>query len=724
MRKHLRRLHLYTILSLLCCLSPLAAQNQDWMNFTAANGIYNLYLAEDSLWIGTGGGLTSYNLNTSKMSYFNKANSPLPSNEIRDFMIDSQGNKWIGTKMGLVKISNNNWQIFNEANSILLSERINTITEDIYGIIWIGTSQGIVKYEQEELTFSIDLNRQLLHSYTRKLLGDQLGIMWAIDYYGRLLQIENDSVTVYDNTNPAVPIWWAWGLCLDKDNNLWFLLEDGIVKYDRSDFTLYDQNILPFNVSGLNSIFFDGENNMVIGHSNEILLFNGTNFIKIADAPAEEYYYLLEDEYNQLWLGSFWNGLFVWNKNNWSNVDIANSGFTENYVNRIIYSEEFESYFFMQTNNDLVRYNGNKWITFDTDSTKIPSEQNHDIVLDNNNFWIATWDTGLVKFNFKETELFNKENSPLKGNSLYALAIDKGNNLWISYADHAEDYYGLAKYDGGVWTLYDFQNSPIPERPISSLAVDHNNVLWIGTDSYHNTDAALIRFDGNIWTVYDQNNSNLPKSSIRIIKIDNNNNIWLGTYLGIVKYNHSNWVVYDIDAQYGFDYSGGPLDIDQDGNIWIGTWNEGIAYFDFNDLTIFNESNSALPDNFIRDIFVDKDQNVLIATNGGLAIYNDGGIKGILNRQAEMKKDFTLYHNYPNPFNNSTFIPFRLKKESKVKIILYDLNGKKINTVFNGKLDAGYHEFQFNSENLASGMYFYMFSNLNNTESRKMILVK
>jgi hypothetical protein len=69
-------------------------------------------------------------------------------------------------------------------------------------------------------------------------------------------------------------------------------------------------------------------------------------------------------------------------------------------------------------------------------------------------------------------------------------------------------------------------------------------------------------------------------------------------------------------------------------------------------------------------------------------------------------KKFTLSQNYPNPFNPKTNINFTLPNSDIVQIVVYNLNGKVVATLFNGKKDAGYHSLQWNASNIPSGVYF------------------
>ena len=86
--------------------------------------------------------------------------------------------------------------------------------------------------------------------------------------------------------------------------------------------------------------------------------------------------------------------------------------------------------------------------------------------------------------------------------------------------------------------------------------------------------------------------------------------------------------------------------------------------------------------------------------------------------------DFTLYQNFPNPFNPSTNIKFKIIKNSFVEITIYDIQGKKVKNIVGEQKPAGEYQITFNGTNLPSGMYFYQLS-INDIvrDTKKMILI-
>lgn len=66
---------------------------------------------------------------------------------------------------------------------------------------------------------------------------------------------------------------------------------------------------------------------------------------------------------------------------------------------------------------------------------------------------------------------------------------------------------------------------------------------------------------------------------------------------------------------------------------------------------------------------------------------------------------FSIRHNYPNPFNPSTTIRFGLPERAEVKLDVYNIMGRKIETLVNEERSAGFYTVPFNGNGLASGMY-------------------
>ena len=108
-------------------------------------------------------------------------------------------------------------------------------------------------------------------------------------------------------------------------------------------------------------------------------------------------------------------------------------------------------------------------------------------------------------------------------------------------------------------------------------------------------------------------------------------------------------------------------------------------------------------------------------------IDNNGAYKysGEVEVTLSVPKVFALNQNYPNPFNPTTTIEFTLAEDGMTTLKVYDMLGKEVTTLVDEDLEAGVlHQATFNASRLSSGMYFYRLENGNQTQVRKLMLMK
>ena len=79
---------------------------------------------------------------------------------------------------------------------------------------------------------------------------------------------------------------------------------------------------------------------------------------------------------------------------------------------------------------------------------------------------------------------------------------------------------------------------------------------------------------------------------------------------------------------------------------------------------------------------------------------------------------------YPNPANRYTTIEYAVPEVSNVKIQLYDVTGRLIESLVDGQLDPGYYQLRINTNNLASGIYFCSMETTEFEKVKKIILAK
>ena len=97
-------------------------------------------------------------------------------------------------------------------------------------------------------------------------------------------------------------------------------------------------------------------------------------------------------------------------------------------------------------------------------------------------------------------------------------------------------------------------------------------------------------------------------------------------------------------------------------------------------------------------------------------------------------EETVLLHNYPNPFNPETWIPYQLSAPAEVTIRIYATSGALVRTLGLGYQPAGIYQYRSRAaywngknemgESVASGVYFYTLTAGDFTATRKMLIRK
>ena len=149
------------------------------------------------------------------------------------------------------------------------------------------------------------------------------------------------------------------------------------------------------------------------------------------------------------------------------------------------------------------------------------------------------------------------------------------------------------------------------------------------------------------------------------------------------------------------------------------------------------------------EIFLQSDPAIVSDGNGGAIVaWEDGRASHyqyIRNLFVQRVNDFTtsvepeeqdpvavtfrLEQNYPNPFNPATRIRYSLSNVGRVKLVIYDILGRQVQILQNQVMNAGSHEVIWNGTTASglmasSGIYLYKLETDDQTEIRKMVLLK
>ena len=136
------------------------------------------------------------------------------------------------------------------------------------------------------------------------------------------------------------------------------------------------------------------------------------------------------------------------------------------------------------------------------------------------------------------------------------------------------------------------------------------------------------------------------------------------------------------------------------------------------------QSWSQFYENFAKTLFVHD--NYLYAGTGNHSTWRRPlpPIIGIKKTNNNIPFSFNLSQNYPNPFNPSTIITYQIPVNTNVKLSIYDITGKEVSTIFNGKQAAGIYQYTWDGTKYSSGVYIFKLETENYSASKKMVLLK
>jgi len=224
--------------------------------------------------------------------------------------------------------------------------------------------------------------------------------------------------------------------------------------------------------------------------------------------------------------------------------------------------------------------------------------------------WAGTED-GLVRFDGVRFVVFDTRNThELKSNEITALLAGAGNDLWIG-----TDGGGLSHYEEGRFTTYT-AGSGISSDAILSLYRDPSGALWIGTDG-----GGLDRFANGQFTVYSIRNG-MPDATVFSICGAADGGLWLGMRSGLVHFKDGSVRRYTtLDGLAGNEVHA--VYLAHDGSLWAGS-NHGLSRFAngrFQTYTV----RTGLPSNLILSLREDAAGALWMGTgDAGVARYYGG----------------------------------------------------------------------------------------------------
>ncbi len=86
--------------------------------------------------------------------------------------------------------------------------------------------------------------------------------------------------------------------------------------------------------------------------------------------------------------------------------------------------------------------------------------------------------------------------------------------------------------------------------------------------------------------------------------------------------------------------------------------------------------------------------------------------------------EFGIHESYPNPTNGPVRFSYGVESEGFVSLKVYDLSGREVAALVNGKMEAGSHQISWNTDKVSSGIYLVRLESGGMLNSMKVAVLK
>ncbi len=506
------------------------------------------------------------------------------------------GYVWAATDGGVIRwdISSATYEKYTSSDG-LHRNAVTGVAMDGDGNMWFGTEDpgestyllyglpAVSKFDGETWTRYGSV-REAVEAEYEAIRGTAVeNDLWMVDTEGRVWVVfplgvqafDGTKWTMYEPPNTLVEQ-EVTALAVDASGQVWVASRfaygqtGGVSVFDGHEWKQYrteDGLISPF----VSDIAVDRAGNTWFATDHGLSRFDGDQWTSYGTADGlagEIVHQVVVDPAGQVWIAAD-GGVSVLAEEGWQTLTVAD-GLSTELVHAIAF-EPTGTAWFGGWGGAVDRFDGDEWASYVVDD-ELPGYSVNAITVDGQGrVWLGTSGPDPVVYDGHDWKTYPGR-EPLSAGIIYAMASDSLGNIWF----HTSEGTGRLSSKDGSWTTY----STVME------AVEQNYQAVLGTNG-----------------------------RTRLWAIDDSDGVWVGA----ARYDGQSWLSYQ-DQEVLSQTEVTAVAIDEDGQVWFGTRDGGLVVLDGDTWSHYDQDNSSLTDNWIKDILINGENRVWVATPAGLNV--------------------------------------------------------------------------------------------------------
>lgn len=293
---------------------------------------------------------------------YNVSNSEIGGNTILALTTDDRNSLWVGTNLGLCRLSSRTWTDYAMFNEKLKDQFVNCLTVDGEGHLWIGTDDfGVIEFDGSRWTEYIRETKKHNMKFVKDIAIDRNGTKWIGVTLSGLVKADNSSNwEKYTADNSQLLSDFILFVVIDGQNRKWIGTNEGLSILDGNRWTSLNMQNSPLPSNNITS--------MVIGNDG----------VK--------------------WIGTLGGLCRYDNEDNWEIYSLGTCPIPSNQINALAMDEGGAVW--MATDHGIAVFDGkSNWHIYNRHNSALPSDMVQELVIDKKgNKWFGTDFYGLARF--------------------------------------------------------------------------------------------------------------------------------------------------------------------------------------------------------------------------------------------------------------------------------------------------------------------------------------